>query len=267
MANGNYNWLNYADGVANTFAGDGANRVFTPTFPGFVVGDFRAYVKPAGDVEAEVSIESGRQVAVAVPGFFELTLEDTPPAGSEVRFSLEGLPLSRQTDNLAATISGAAINENADRAAAMAAVAALHYHGAGGAFSGDAHDNVARARAQQALDGVLLITDEADRSKIRASALPEIQIADITGLQAALNAAAASGGGGGATSFRALTDTPAAYGLPHQIPAMNAAGTALVWIDQPQGNAGFISAAHDRLEIDAALDATGIHGECRFTRP
>ena len=50
-----------------------------------------------------------------------------------------------------------------------------------------------------------------------------------------------SGGGsssGGATTFTALTDTPDALGSAGQIPAVNAGGDALEWINAPSGGSG-----------------------------
>ena len=48
----------------------------------------------------------------------------------------------------------------------------------------------------------------------------------------------AGSGGPGATTFAGLTDTPAALGTTGQIPAVDAAGTALEFIDAPTGGTG-----------------------------
>jgi len=49
-------------------------------------------------------------------------------------------------------------------------------------------------------------------------------------------------GVGGASTFAALTDTPEALGTRGQIPAVNAAGTALEFVDAPSGGGGGVGA-------------------------
>ena len=70
------------------------------------------------------------------------------------------------------------------------------------------------------------------------------------------------GSGGGATTLRALTDTPAAYGTAGQILAMNAARTALEWVDAPSGGGGGGGgvAISDRIDVagNVAADQSGV---------
>ena len=169
----NPNWIEYSAQQAETHTADGATALFTPAFSGFQATDFRAYVKLEGVMEeTPVAIERVDFFGVGIARQANVTLAEIPAAGAEVRFTLEGLPIQRQTDLVANKYSGATINENSERSAAEAMVAAVHYHGGTTAFSGDAHDQIARDIAQRAEDAILLITDEADRSRLKLASLP-----------------------------------------------------------------------------------------------
>ena len=175
----NPNWNAYSAQQAELHMADGARAQFTPSFSGFQANDFRAYVRlPDAMNETPVTIERVDFFGVGIARQANVTLASVPLAGSQLRFTLEGLPIQRQTDLVANQYSGATVNENAERAAAQAAVVAVHFHGSAAAFSGDAHDQIARDLAQRAEDAILLITDEADRSRLKLASLPLLNTAE-----------------------------------------------------------------------------------------
>ena len=191
MAAASYFWTTYIDQQDEPVPLLGGG--YRPPFPAWDLSDFRGYSRNVGEKWPDepnilpLSTDNDNEnvphlttttkkpdIPTGEPLFFDLVIGGGfDPDGKEVRFTLEGLPFARQTDNFGAAVSGAAINENAGRAAAEAIVAAVHYHGASGAFSGAAHDDIARGE-------IRAITDPDDRNKIRASALPDIDAGKIT---------------------------------------------------------------------------------------
>ena len=84
------------------------------------------------ETESEVTIESvdfgGSNVTK--PATATITLVETPAAGGQMRFSLEGLPTRREVQLQGVAYAGNLIDSGNDRTIAVAAVLAFHYSGA-----------------------------------------------------------------------------------------------------------------------------------------